>query len=659
MPVEIEMGPAMTKPRVFIGASRENQDVAEAIQQSLDHASEVEIWDQGTFGASQYPLESLELKLDVADFAIFVFSPDDVTMMRGQEKNTVRDNVVFELGLFIGRLSRKRTFIISPRNAALHLPSDLAGLTPLDYEPGRADGNLRASVSPACTSIRTAFKEHGPLPRPSRELAAQESTAAPKDDGALSPDFYEPAETWSEDQYAHVYFVAVFLEREAEAIKVDTAFRVSSFAQNPEKIAEWEARCDWVHISRGENRSIKRFRNRVQTHPNNPRLRDFLGRVLSHYGNNTEATKEFLLAAKVSTDPALTTQIIGRALGASESIETQSDLEMYRSMLLVAGGFDPSQSTDVLATMKTLAEKEGLETVSRAMDELRLRSAPDDTALRFEVALQNSEEKQSALSMHHYKKIPSQERNGTVWNNLGVTFANLGMPGKAVDAYLIASGKGETIADGNLARKLAAAGFLQEAKARAEAAVKIEDHHENVVAALAEIQTARQEEAAKEDEAALAARLEQEYLLNLGDAGLSFTQPDISGYWETPDGIIEFRRNTEGLWVGKGEVEKEAPIGLGLMFSPNGGKQTTDIEYTMKRFGNALEGTVARDTRGYRPGLLGIGLGDRKVSARISEDGNSLTVREVAYDTTSSIWARMQSISRSPLIDGSEIREAK
>ncbi|MCW5722159.1 MAG: nucleotide-binding protein, partial [Devosia sp.] len=111
----------MAKPRLFIGASRENQSVAEALQQSLDHDAEVEIWDQGTFGASEYPLESLEGQLDSADFAVFVFCPDDLTMMRGEEKNTVRDNVVFELGLFIGRLSRKRTFIVSPRDTDLHL----------------------------------------------------------------------------------------------------------------------------------------------------------------------------------------------------------------------------------------------------------------------------------------------------------------------------------------------------------------------------------------------------------------------------------------------------------------------------------------------------------------------------------------------------------
>jgi tetratricopeptide (TPR) repeat protein len=640
----------MMKPRVFIGASRENQEVAEAIQQALDYASEVEVWDQGTFGASQYPLESLELKLDAADFAIFVFSPDDVTMMRGEEKNTVRDNVVFELGLFIGRLTRKRTFIVSPRNVDLHLPSDLAGLTPLNYDATRADGNLRAAVGSACTSIRAALKEHGALARPSREVAAQEAEPLPEDGGGFSADFFKPTEAWDERQYAHVYFVAMFVGREQEAQEIDSAFRASSLARGPEELAVWEAHCDWTHMLHGDNRGIKGFRDKAKLYPNNAKLKDFLGRVLSHYGSKAEAHQAFELAAEFSSDPALTGATITRAIDTSEAAEITIDSQKYRSILISAAGKKLDQTPEILSAMKALAEKLGLVRVSRGIDEIRLKGTPDNTSLRFDLAHQYSDDKQHALTIHHYQAIPMQERNGTVWNNLGVAFANLEMPGRAVEAYTVASTKGETIADGNLAHKLVTAGFLDQAKMMAENAVKIEGHHENVVGALSAIQTARDDELRKEAEAFSAARLEQEYLLDLGKAGLAPTEIDISGLWETPEGPFEIQSGAGGTWTGRGEIEKEATAGLGTMFSlARKQREITDVEYSLIRFGNVLEGSVIRRIRDYQPtSLLGLAVGmfERKVVIRVANDGQSLSVREVGYETKDTTWRRILSLTR-------------
>jgi predicted nucleotide-binding protein len=42
--------------------------------------------------------------VDASDFAIAIAQPDDVTKTRGKRKNTPRDNVIFELGFFMGRL---------------------------------------------------------------------------------------------------------------------------------------------------------------------------------------------------------------------------------------------------------------------------------------------------------------------------------------------------------------------------------------------------------------------------------------------------------------------------------------------------------------------------------------------------------------------------
>lgn len=68
----------MFKPRVFIGSSVEGLNVAYAVQQNLLHEAEVTVWDQGVFELSRTTMESLAKALAENDFAVFVFSPDDL-----------------------------------------------------------------------------------------------------------------------------------------------------------------------------------------------------------------------------------------------------------------------------------------------------------------------------------------------------------------------------------------------------------------------------------------------------------------------------------------------------------------------------------------------------------------------------------------------------
>jgi predicted nucleotide-binding protein len=134
---------------VFIASSVQGLHIAEAIHQNLDYDAEVSLWNHDLFALSQPPLHSLMEATQNTDFGIFVFNPDDITNIKKFEYSTVRDNVIFELGLFIGALGRERNFIVMPRNTeGFHLPTDLIGMTPADYNAGRDDGNLKAAVAP-------------------------------------------------------------------------------------------------------------------------------------------------------------------------------------------------------------------------------------------------------------------------------------------------------------------------------------------------------------------------------------------------------------------------------------------------------------------------------------------------------------------------------
>ena len=63
------------------------------------------------------------------DYAIFVFTPDDLIQDHDKQAAVPRDNVVFEAGLFIGQLTRFKTFVVQPYGKNVQLPTDLNGLT--------------------------------------------------------------------------------------------------------------------------------------------------------------------------------------------------------------------------------------------------------------------------------------------------------------------------------------------------------------------------------------------------------------------------------------------------------------------------------------------------------------------------------------------------
>ena len=151
----------MARPALFVGSSSEGLEFARAVRSLLAQDAEVTLWNEGFFLVGNTFIESLVNGLPRFDFAVVVLTPDDLVASRDRTTFGPRDNALFELGLFMGRLGRERTFVVRPQGEGIKIPSDLAGLTTALYEWPRRDSDYKAALGPACDSIREMIRSLG------------------------------------------------------------------------------------------------------------------------------------------------------------------------------------------------------------------------------------------------------------------------------------------------------------------------------------------------------------------------------------------------------------------------------------------------------------------------------------------------------------------
>ncbi len=141
------------RPVLFIASSGKRLDVAKALKPLLSDVSEPQVWKHGAFSPGEGTLEALERLAVNADFAVMVATPDDVVERDGKAACIPRDNVLVEIGLFIGALGRERTFIVRNQDPNLLLPTDLLGITvcPFSDPP---HGTIANALEPVAAHIK-------------------------------------------------------------------------------------------------------------------------------------------------------------------------------------------------------------------------------------------------------------------------------------------------------------------------------------------------------------------------------------------------------------------------------------------------------------------------------------------------------------------------
>lgn len=127
----------MRKKRIFIGSSSEELGLANAAKAILERDFEVTIWNDSVWDSSIFKINNnflndlLRASLQF-DFGLLIGTTDDLVEYRGNIVLQPRDNVLFELGLFIGRLGiSKCAFVVDKE---LKILSDIFGITLARFE---------------------------------------------------------------------------------------------------------------------------------------------------------------------------------------------------------------------------------------------------------------------------------------------------------------------------------------------------------------------------------------------------------------------------------------------------------------------------------------------------------------------------------------------
>jgi predicted nucleotide-binding protein len=89
-------------------------------------------------------IEKFEANADMAEFAVILMSPDDIGRSSKSEnaelRHRARQNVILEMGYFIGALKRKNVMVLLRGKDVVETPSDILGVA---YEPFNESGQWK------------------------------------------------------------------------------------------------------------------------------------------------------------------------------------------------------------------------------------------------------------------------------------------------------------------------------------------------------------------------------------------------------------------------------------------------------------------------------------------------------------------------------------
>ncbi len=161
------------KRKLFIGSSNEGYSIAKKLQEGI-HSElgewiECNVWKDGKiFAFNNGTLDSLMRASRRYDYGILVATKDDIVESRDSTSFAPRDNVILEIGMFLGSLGLTRAFLLIDKGSKL--PSDYNGVTVPRFE-SNVEGSLDIAIEEIKQALKSSQNTFNLRPVPSAALA--------------------------------------------------------------------------------------------------------------------------------------------------------------------------------------------------------------------------------------------------------------------------------------------------------------------------------------------------------------------------------------------------------------------------------------------------------------------------------------------------------
>lgn len=413
-----------------------------------------------------------------------------------------------------------------------------------------------------------------------------------------SSHYLTPQPNWKIREYKLALMHYMHWRDEEQIKSISSHFLQTDEGQIETNKQEWTSALEYFRVVFDYGGNLTKVKQLAIEYPTNSKVVEYLARCYEHYEQHGEAANAYEAAAKIAGDSKAKILLLGNAaLSHQKDGKKAKAVVLYdRSKKILSEAGDGEKQ--VLEWEQKLAEHSKDSVIEITALERLLELDPADDDSRFALAYKYSQMGDDDLAVYHYLRIPAANRTPIAWNNLGVSLSGIGLPIKAISAYRESQTKGETLAMSNLAHKFLESGFLEEAKAMVDAALKIPDHHKNIDKALGTIETNQEEEGKRETASLEKSKLASAYYRQFGRSLAKPLATNISARWKSPN--CELKMVVTGTTlVAIGSYERSSGIGLlGLAGFSDPRQWRYCEEFRGEMRGRSIVGTVSRNREG-------------------------------------------------------------
>lgn len=382
---------------------------------------------------------------------------------------------------------------------------------------------------------------------PSAEVISPVETST----AAQSLDF----EKWTRDEYDKAILMAIASENEAREREVMDAFAASQHAADENERVSWQAtRLFYYHLLK-KKQSLDEFLHLVKHNPTHSGAHYLLARVFESYEEFVRAAQSFEQAAEHAS--TIQEKLRNLCYAAVAHVKSSNIARAHTLLNDAQRKLTEVDDGDLIYfdAVGAIAEYQHDDLRFLAFSEAFLERRPDDHDRRFALAYKYGEIDEDDLATKHYQIIARRRPTEAVLNNLGVAQMALGLNSRAVQSYKESEAIGGTLAISNLAHKLIASGFLEEAKVICERAINIDNYDPQVGSAISRIKELATEEEKKERESIQAAEPRRLAYVAFARACVEAATPEIQAIFQGPEYQLKLSIQN-GILEARGTFEK-------------------------------------------------------------------------------------------------------